>query len=385
MSFITRRRFGQGLLALPATLSVSSALSAQTAPQVASYEGVKPAGRIGGVGFDDMPKGYDPKVLGPAVARHFLESPRMVVPKQHHIVYPEVCTWWGALEIARLTHDEDLQKKLVARFEPFFSTDADWLPNAGEHVDLSMFGSLPLELYMVTKEKRYLDLGLKYADAQWVGADAKGLTKETRFWVDDMWMITIVQVQAFRATGDRKYLDRAAVEMAAYLDKLQQPNGLFFHAPDVPFFWGRGNGWFAAGMTELLRELPKGHPQRARIEKGFRTMLESLLKYQGKDGMWKQLIDHEESWPESSCTGMFAYAMVSGVRNGWLDKERYGAAARHAWIGLVGYVDQNLDVTSVCEGTNKFNDLDYYLLRKRKTGDFHGQAPLLWTTAAVLR
>ena len=66
----------------------------------------------------------------------------------------------------------------------------------------------------------------------------KGLTDETRFWIDDMYMITIVQVQAFRATGDQKYLDRAATEMAAYLDKLQQPNGLFFHAPDVPFLLG---------------------------------------------------------------------------------------------------------------------------------------------------
>jgi hypothetical protein len=42
-------------------------------------------------------------------------------------------------------------------------------------------------------------------------------------------------------------------------------------------------------------------------------------------------------------------------------------------------------VTSVCEGTNKLNNLEYYLLRKRRTGDFHGQAPLLWTAAALLR
>jgi len=55
-----------------------------------------------------------------------------------------------------------------------------------------------------------------------------------------MYMLIIVQLQAYRATGDAKYLDRAALEMSVYLDKLQQPNGLFYHAPDVPFFWGRG-------------------------------------------------------------------------------------------------------------------------------------------------
>lgn len=42
-----------------------------------------------------------------------------------------------------------------------------------------------------------------------------------------------------------------------YLDELQRPNGLFYHAPDVPYYWGRGNGWVAAGMAELLQCLPK--------------------------------------------------------------------------------------------------------------------------------
>ena len=54
-------------------------------------------------------------------------------------------------------------------------------------------------------------------------------------------------------------------------------------------------------------------------------------------------------------------------------------------MALAGYVDQNADVTSVCEGTNKLDDLDYYLSRQRKTGDFHGQAPVLWTASALLR
>jgi len=173
--------------------------------------------------------------------------------------------------------------------------------------------------------------------------------------------------------------------MASYLDKLQQPNGLFYHAPDVPFFWGRGDGWVAAGMAEMLRELPANHPQRARIMLGYKTMMAALLKYQGKDGMWRQLIDHEDAWPESSSSAMFTYAMITGVKNGWLDAGTYGPAARKGWIAVTGYIDQNNDVTAVCEGTGKQNDLEYYLERKRRTGDFHGQAPILWAASALLR
>lgn len=387
MTLLTRRRFGAHLLAASSTLALAPSLTAQqkSAAEAPNWTPVEasPKGSMGPAdNLDTWPKGYDPTAVGTAVANHFVPAPHH---SKNRIVYPEVCAWYGALELARLTDNHDLLVRLQQRFESLFTNEAPLLPPKGEHVDFSMFGSLPLELYLIFKDKRYLDLGLSYADAQWAKPDAQGLTPETRFWIDDMYMVTIVQVQAFRATGEQKYLDRAAVEMTAYLDKLQQPNGLFFHAPDVPFFWGRGNGWFAVGMTELLRDLPASHPQHARIERGYRTMMASLLKFQGADGAWRQLIDKEASWPESSGTGMFAFALISGVKRGLLERKTYGAAARRAWIALAGYVDQNSDVTSVCEGTNKFNDLEYYLLRKRRTGDFHGQAPLLWSAAALLR
>jgi unsaturated rhamnogalacturonyl hydrolase len=96
----------------------------------------------------------------------------------------------------------------------------------------------------------------------------------------------------------------------------------------------------------------------------------SLLKFQRKDGSWGQLIDRDESWSESSSSAMFTFAMITGVKNGWLDGPTYGPAARKGWIAAVGYVDQNSDVTQVCEGTGKQNSLPYYLARKRRTGDF---------------
>jgi unsaturated rhamnogalacturonyl hydrolase len=254
-----------------------------------------------------------------------------------------------------------------------------------DHVDRTVFGVVPLEIYIQTKEARYLDLGKSLADKQWENPTPDGLTDQTRFWIDDMFMVTAVQLQAYRATGDCKYLDRAAVEMTSYLDKLQQPNGLFYHAPDVPFFWGRGDGWVAAGMAEMLRSLPANHPRRPRIVEGYRKMMASLLKFQDKNGMWHQLIDHREAWPESSCTAMFTFAMVTGVKNGWLDKKKYGRAARKGWLGLTTYLDSNGDLREVCVGTGKQNSLQYYLDRPRITGDLHGQAPVLWCASALLR
>ena len=333
--------------------------------------------------FSNWPAGSAPQDVGKRVAEHFVTSPHQ---GNGTIFYGEVATWYGALTFAQLTHDDTLRGSLIHKFEPLMpgGAEAARIP-VRHHVDDSIFGVIPLEIGLQTKDPKYLAYGQSWADRQWENPSSDGLSAETRYWIDDMYMIIILQLQAYRATGDSKYMDRAALEMTTYLDKLQQPNGLFYHAPDVPFYWGRGDGWVAAGMAEMLRDLPAEHPQRVRILKGYTAMMAALLKYQGKDGMWRQLIDHDEAWPESSSSAMFTFAMITGVKNGWLDANTYGPAARRAWIAVVGYVDQNNDVTSVCEGTNKQNDLNYYLQRKRRTGDFHGQAPVLWAASALLR
>jgi unsaturated rhamnogalacturonyl hydrolase len=118
---------------------------------------------------------------------------------------------------------------------------------------------------------------------------------------------------------------------------------------------------------------------------GYRKMMQGLLKYQGDDGVWHQLIDHPESYPETSSTAMFTFAMITGVRHGWLDKKAYGRAARKGWLGLVRFLEANGDLRNVCQGTAKKNDLQYYLDRQRLTGDLHGQAPVLWCATALLR
>jgi rhamnogalacturonyl hydrolase YesR len=275
--------------------------------------------------------------------------------------------------------------------DPETATALQMVPHA-DHVDRSVFGILPMEIYRQIGDRRYLAIGKRSADEQWENPDEAGLTRQSRWWIDDMFMITALQSEAHRVTHDPVYVDRAAREMAAYLDKLQQPNGLFHHADDVPAFWGRGAGWVAAGLTELLLEMPENHPQRPRIMEGYRKMMAGLLKNQAPEGMWRQLIDNEKSWPETSGSGMFTFAMATGVRKGWLPEPEYKEAAKKAWIGLCGYLTDDGNVRDVCVGTNKYNNMAndpegmaaYYMDRQRRTGDLHGQAAFIWAAWAML-
>lgn len=342
----------------------------------------------------------DPEKTGLLVSNRFVESPhnsfRPPTPPKS-ITYPEVCVWYGALRFAKVTDNNALLNQLDDRFKHLINNESHLIPKPA-HVDNTVFGAVPFELFMQTKEKKYLNLALQIADAQWKMPENatpekaaaykalldQNLTWQTRYWIDDMFMITMVQTQAYRATGNRKYIDRTAYEMYVYLDTLQQANGLFYHSPDAPYFWGRGNGWMAAGMAELLISLPNDNTYRTPILASYLRMMESLKKYQKQSGLWGQLIDDKEAWDETSCSAMFTYAMIVGVKRGWLDKKTYVPVIKKAWPALVKHINADGDINEVCEGTNRKNDRQYYLDRKRKVGDMHGQAPVLWCSAALI-
>lgn len=320
-----------------------------------------------------------------------------------HVQYSVVSLWVNAIECARLRGDRDLERRLVDMYEPFASGQRRSLP--AEHVDYTIYGALPLEVYIVNGDRRALKIGLEYADKEWekpvegqvceshgnfpyagqLELWKAGLSPQSRLWIDDLYMITLVQVQAYRATGDRKYIDRAAFTMKYYLDRVLLPNGLCYHAPDVPFVWGRGMGWVAAGMTLLLDYLPSDSEERADIEDKYRTMCRTLLDNQRRNGMWGQLVLDPESWDETSCTAMFAWAFAVGINRGILDRKTYYKPVKKAWKALVGELDEYGNLGGVCVGTDRKNSRDWYMNRGRGNGDPHGQAPMMWLSLELLK
>ena len=371
--------------------------------------------------FRNWPKGLDPQTIGGKVVEQFMSTePENYNPKGFsadrsygggkYVVYSVASLWVNAMEYALLTSQRNLKIKLCEKFDPFLPgrAKADKVTKP-RHVDFNVFGAVPLEVAVLTGEKRAKAMGLRYADDQWTPPKAddladypgwlkshyvapelqreylkNGYSGQTRLWIDDMYMINLLQTQAYRVTTNRQYIVRAAHEMVLYLDKLQLENGLFNHAADVPFRWARGNGWMAAGMPMILQYLKPDDSNYERILEGYRKMMATLLKYQRPNGLWGQLIDAPDSWDESSGSLMFAYAFIQGCRFGWLDADKYAPAARKAYLAIASSLDKYGNVPDVCEGTGAKNDYVYYLKRRKINGDPHGQAPLLWCCNALL-
>lgn len=287
--------------------------------------------------------------------------------------YAEVATALGAARFAETTGDAALEGLVGERW-----TRARTLPNTANHVDANVVGIWPQLLGDPQGE------GIALADGQWLKTDSAGLTSQARFWIDDIWMIGTLQAESWRQSRAPRFLDRAALMANAYLAKLQQPSGLFHHGPEAPFFWGRGNGWVAAGLAEILTVLPADHPGQATILAGYRRMMGALLGHLAPTGLWNQLIDRPDAWPETSGSAMFAFAFLRGVNLGLLPASPYRASALSAWSSLSSYVERDGRLRGVCVGTGQSADAQYYLDRPVVTGDLHGQAALLWTAAELV-
>ncbi|MFV0606504.1 MAG: glycosyl hydrolase, partial [Niabella sp.] len=142
----------------------------------------------------NFPKGYEPKEVGARLSERFLESSHLLHGGKW-IHYAEVCTWYGALRFAETVQDQGLITKLQMRFDSLCLKEKELLPIMN-HVDLNMFGCLPLELYKVTGNQAYLKLGMPYANSQWeipnnpkpyeLAWHNKGYSWQTRLWIDDM-------------------------------------------------------------------------------------------------------------------------------------------------------------------------------------------------------
>src|SRR5512133_2807160 len=103
------------------------------------------------------PAGSSPQEIGTRIAEKYLDSPPTLYgnllsgEKPTQITYPDACTWLGCLWFADATKNERLQSRLEERFAPLFGDEKNLLPRP-DHVDNNVFGSVPLHLYLETKE-----------------------------------------------------------------------------------------------------------------------------------------------------------------------------------------------------------------------------------------
>ncbi|ACB74645.1 glycoside hydrolase family 88/105 protein [Opitutus terrae] len=218
---------------------------------------------------------------------------------------------------------------------------------------------------------------------------------EDTLWADDLYMSVPFLCRYYQLTGEARYIDDAARQFLGFKERLYLPDQkLMAHVYDfsrkmatgVP--WGRGNGWVIFSLSELLAVLPSDHALRPELLAMFRELSAGYLAQQGASGMWHQVLNEHDSYPETSCTSMFVYGFARGVQYGWLEQpEPYVRAVFRAWEALNRIsIDRQGNIHGVCRGSEFSFTSDYYkkdLLWN--LNDTHGIGIVLLAGVEVLR
>lgn len=242
------------------------------------------------------------------------------------------------------------------------------------------------ELAEATKgddRKRYIALAKSAADALLNDDGTANLKKLGGSQMSDaVFMGGPILARVGRLTGEAKYFDAAAAHVDHMAKMLVRDDGLYQHSPLCDAAWGRGNGFPALGLAMILDDLPRDHAQRDSLLALFEQHIATLAPHQDETGCWHQVIDKPESYREYSCTAMIAYAMLCGVRQGWLDRETYQPRSELAWRAILLRTAADGALVDVCTETGKQKTLQDYFDRPAIVGrdDRGGAMGLLLAT-----
>jgi rhamnogalacturonyl hydrolase YesR len=123
-------------------------------------------------------------------------------------------------------------------------------------------------------------------------------------------------------------------------------------------------------------QLPEKHPGYKKVLKIYRDHMKALAAVQDESGMWHQVLDHPETFGESSCTAMFTLGMARGVRMGWLGKS-YREKALRGWEALQSKIAADGTVKDICRGTGIGEDVEFYETRRRFDHDPRGLGAMI--------
>lgn len=87
-------------------------------------------------------------------------------------------------------------------------------------------------------------------------------------------------------------------------------------------FWGVGNGWAAAGMAKMIRNMPDEEKNsKEQIAAQVLLLLEGCFAHQTEEKLFYNIIDDHSTFVETNLPQMLSYTIYSGATGGWLDKK----------------------------------------------------------------
>ena len=329
--------------------------------------------------------------------------------------YIDGCMIKAVLEMYAISKDEKYLKFADDFIDYRVAEDGtiDGYSIGEKNIDNVNAGKTLFELYDITgKEKYRKAIDLVYSQIAIMPRCESG-----NFWHKDIypwqvWLDGTYMAQPFYMEYETRYnkmqgcIDSYKQFMNIQKHMRDETTGLYYHGYDEsrqmywadpvtgcsPNFWLRAMGWFMVAMVDVLERMDEQLYNEYRgIMAQLRQTIEDVHKFQDEEtGMFWQVMDHpgvEGNYLETSGTALFAYAVLKGVRLGYLPK-RMAAWAEKAFYGTCDrYLSKNPDGSLQLDGIclvaglggkdHRDGSLAYYFSEPVVCNDAKGVGPLV--------
>jgi unsaturated rhamnogalacturonyl hydrolase len=186
-------------------------------------------------------------------------------------------------------------------------------------------------------------------------------------WADTVFMAVLFLARLAKLTGDKQLAEEALEQTMLHLQLLQDTNtGLLYHGWNCEagnhlsaVHWARANAWIVMSVPEIMTEISGLVAIPAELNERYRTLAAALRSCQAADGLWHTVLDHVDTYKETSASAGIACGFLRGIDAGLLDAS-FMEPAERTLTGVLSLINPVGEVAGVSGGTPIMPSVDAY-------------------------
>lgn len=285
--------------------------------------------------------------------------------------WPCGVAYYGISEAYEKTKNEKYLTLLKERVDELISLGLPkvWTVNA------CAMGHCLITLYQATGEQKYWDLimskiaylqkdALRFGDNVLQHTVSANNDFPEQAWADTLFMAAFFLLRVGVIMKDEEMIEDALNQWYWHINYLQdEKTGFYYHGYNnitkdhmSGIYWGRANAWAAYTMSKVGSVLPECYlyPKYLDVAGSLNDQLAALKTVQTPNGLWRTVLDDEESYEEISAAAGIAAAMLE--RGNPLHTKYINKAIK----GLLDNVGEDGRVLNVSGGTAVMKDVEGY-------------------------
>lgn len=242
-------------------------------------------------------------------------------------------------------------------------------------VNACAMGHCLVTIYQATGEQKYYDIlmskieylkkdALRFGDNVLQHTVSANNDFPEQAWADTLFMAALLMLRVGVMNKDQELIDDALNQWYWHIRYLQDPgSGFYYHGYDniagdhmSGIYWGRANAWAAYTMSKVGGLLPECYlyPKYIDVAGSLNEQLAALKTVQTENGLWRTVLNDEESYEEISASAGIAAAMLER------GNPLHGKYINKSIKGLLANISEDGKVMNVSGGTAVMRDKEGY-------------------------